>query len=280
MKKIIPILAAIIVCSFTAKSQDVIIKNDKTEIKTKILEVRDDVIKYKKFDNQEGPTYSIKKSEVLMIMYQNGTKEIIEHKAVEPIVEPVQKAAPNLENNVKHSNYTNNASRSSNNLPILKGENHLSLGLGLGSAIGSFGTSTKTPPLSISYDIAVTDEITVGPYLAYTSTGGTEYYYDNSANLRSYAYTYSHTIVGVKGKYHFEVSNKFSAYVGAILGYHSVSYKDDAPYPYNYSSTAKGSTILLSAHIGGAYELSNHSYVFAELGYGISYLNLGYSFKL
>jgi hypothetical protein len=46
------------------------------EIQVKVLEVSTDVVKYKKWDNLEGPTYSINKTEIFMIKYKNGTKDV------------------------------------------------------------------------------------------------------------------------------------------------------------------------------------------------------------
>jgi hypothetical protein len=62
----------------TLFAQDVIIKENGDEIKAKVTEVGTDVIKYKKFGNEQGPTYVISKQELFMIKYQNGTKEVIE----------------------------------------------------------------------------------------------------------------------------------------------------------------------------------------------------------
>ena len=56
----------------TALSQDVILKKDNTTVLSKVLEVTSTEIKYKKWSNQEGPTYSISRSEVVSINYQNG----------------------------------------------------------------------------------------------------------------------------------------------------------------------------------------------------------------
>ena len=55
-------------------SQDVITKKTGENIKAKILEVGLTEIKYKKFDNKNGPTYIISNSDVSMILYENGTK--------------------------------------------------------------------------------------------------------------------------------------------------------------------------------------------------------------
>ncbi|MGJ7030023.1 hypothetical protein [Niabella hirudinis] len=73
----------ILVTIFSTRAQDVIIKNDKTELKAKVLEILSSEIKYKKWEMQDGPTYSINKSEVFMIIYKNGQRESF---ASEPIV--------------------------------------------------------------------------------------------------------------------------------------------------------------------------------------------------
>jgi hypothetical protein len=65
----------LVIASINAYSQDVIIKNDKTEIKGKVLEVGENDVKYKKKDNPNGPTYSVSKSSILIIIYANGEKE-------------------------------------------------------------------------------------------------------------------------------------------------------------------------------------------------------------
>lgn len=57
-------------------SQDIITKKSGDDIKAKILEVGISEIKYKNFDNQDGPTYSLLKQDILIIRYQNGTKDI------------------------------------------------------------------------------------------------------------------------------------------------------------------------------------------------------------
>ena len=60
-----------------AYSQDVIVKKDGEEIKSKVMEVSGDEIKYKMWDYQDGPIYRIPASEIFMIKYQNGKKDIM-----------------------------------------------------------------------------------------------------------------------------------------------------------------------------------------------------------
>lgn len=58
-----------------ATAQDVIVKKDQTTVLSKVLEITGTEIKYKKWSNQDGPTYSINRSEVVSINYENGDVE-------------------------------------------------------------------------------------------------------------------------------------------------------------------------------------------------------------
>lgn len=61
----------------SAIAQDVIVKRDGEEIQCKILEVSTNKVKYKQWKNQDGPTFVEKKTDVLMLKYENGQKEVI-----------------------------------------------------------------------------------------------------------------------------------------------------------------------------------------------------------
>lgn len=52
------LLSAFVFISFTLSAQDVIVKMDKTEIKAKVIEIAETVIKYKKWEMQDGPLYN------------------------------------------------------------------------------------------------------------------------------------------------------------------------------------------------------------------------------
>lgn len=62
-------------------AQDVIINNTGDEIQAKVLEITSSEIKYKRYDNLDGPTITIAKSEVLLIKYENGTKDVFQNQA-------------------------------------------------------------------------------------------------------------------------------------------------------------------------------------------------------
>jgi hypothetical protein len=86
MKKLIFTILTSIFTVTIAYSQDVITKKTSEDIQAKVLEVTTTEIKYKKFDNINGPTYTLLKSEVLMIRYENGTKDIFnEEKRIDTV---------------------------------------------------------------------------------------------------------------------------------------------------------------------------------------------------
>lgn len=80
MKRIALILALALV-SVALSAQDIITKRDGTDIEAKVLEVLSSEIKYKRASNPDGPTYTLEKSEILMIRYENGEKDIMEQQS-------------------------------------------------------------------------------------------------------------------------------------------------------------------------------------------------------
>lgn len=77
MRRIFLFLFAGMLCVLTASAQDVIKMKDGKEIQAKISEITQDEIKYKSFDYQDGPTFTINKSDVNTITYANGMTEEI-----------------------------------------------------------------------------------------------------------------------------------------------------------------------------------------------------------
>jgi hypothetical protein len=76
MKIIISTILTSILSITLSFAQDIITLKSSDDIQAKVLEVTTNEIKYKKFDNQDGPTFTILKSDVLMVRYENGTKDI------------------------------------------------------------------------------------------------------------------------------------------------------------------------------------------------------------
>ncbi len=70
-------------------AQDIVFKKNGDEIKTKVLEVNILDIKYKKWENQQGPLYTLPKNEIFMIKYQNGDKDVFKEEVAEKIETPL-----------------------------------------------------------------------------------------------------------------------------------------------------------------------------------------------
>jgi hypothetical protein len=87
MKKVILLSLILIASLHNGFSQDIITKKNAEDIKAKVLEVTTTDVSFKKFDSPNGPTYRILKSEILMIRYQDGTKDVFTE-AQAPVEKP------------------------------------------------------------------------------------------------------------------------------------------------------------------------------------------------
>jgi cytochrome c biogenesis factor len=65
-------------------AQDIIVTKDSKRINAKVMEVNEDNIKYKNFDNQDGPVYTLSKSNIVTILYKNGQVETFETESSKP----------------------------------------------------------------------------------------------------------------------------------------------------------------------------------------------------
>lgn len=100
------LLIALFFLSLSGFAQDIIVKNDKTEIKAKIEELTETTIKYKKIDMLDGPTYNINVRDVFMIIYKNGTKEYMTPST--PVATPTAAPQVNFPTNTPSTNAPQN----------------------------------------------------------------------------------------------------------------------------------------------------------------------------
>lgn len=73
MKKIVFVLLSLV--PIYVMAQDVIVKKDGSTILSRILEVSSSEVRYKKYSNLDGPTYTIEKSKIQIINFENGDSE-------------------------------------------------------------------------------------------------------------------------------------------------------------------------------------------------------------
>ena len=72
--KLILVSLLVLLCA-KGFAQDVIHTQDGT-IQAKVVEITDDTVRYKTFDNLEGPDYSIPVGRVVRIVFENGTEKV------------------------------------------------------------------------------------------------------------------------------------------------------------------------------------------------------------
>ena len=76
MKYSIYLFLVIALFTITVSAQDKIYLKSGENIEAKILEINLNDVKYKRYTNQEGPLYTIVKSDIHMVIYENGESEI------------------------------------------------------------------------------------------------------------------------------------------------------------------------------------------------------------
>jgi len=150
----------------------------------------------------------------------------------------------------------------------VKGVNYLNAGIGL----GTFGLSgTGGLPLTASFEHGFSDKISAGGYLGFVQ--------------RRFAHDWKYTyfVIGARGSYHFsELLNiqneKLDVYGGASLYYRGYKLKyDDGEYSDLYDNS--GGTVGLALHAAARYMFKENLGGYAELGYGVSPLQLGVTLK-
>ncbi len=142
-----------------------------------------------------------------------------------------------------------------------KGDKLLNLGVGLNSYYGG------GIPLTGSFEVGVTEDISAGGSVSYLSGGGN--------------YGYSVLYIGARASYHVNKllnlnNDKVDLYGGLGLGYRNYSWKDS--YGFGYDADYNG--IYFGGFIGGRYYFKPNMAGFLELGAGgSSNANLGITFK-
>jgi hypothetical protein len=159
------------------------------------------------------------------------------------------------------------------------GNKFLNLGLGIGSVrYSGTGYSGTIPPLSISYENIIRDEILekgfigVGAYLGFSSYKWDYWFGD-------WGYRYTTVIPGARASFHYPVIDKLDSYTGLMLGYQIVSAREVGTVtPGLYRASSSG--FMWSWYAGGRYFLTDKFILMGEIGYGITYLNIGVALNI
>lgn len=171
-----------------------------------------------------------------------------------------------------------------------KGTPVLNIGLGFGGHVVYWGPGySSTPYINAAFDYGVFDfpevknlSVGIGGYLGFKSVSYTwdgwwrdkygRIHYDEPVKQ-----TWTYFNIGLRPTIHYSFNDKAELYGGLALEYVSVGYKYSNP--DFYTSGSYGSYVGWAGFIGGRYYFSNSFGLFTELGYGMSYFNIGVSFK-
>ncbi len=172
------------------------------------------------------------------------------------------------------------AQNKSNDASYHVGDNVVSAGIGLGSSINGYGSTSSTPAFSLQYERGLVDAgpgvISGGLYVGYKSFK----YSDADVSEK-----WNYTIIGLRGAYHYTGLNveNLDLYGGLMLSYDHLKYSwhDNGGFgepPTGYSGYGNGN-VELTAFIGARYYFVSNLAVFAELGYGVADANIGLAFR-
>lgn len=153
-----------------------------------------------------------------------------------------------------------------------KGTTAINAGVGL----GSYYNSLSIPPLSVSLDYGVADNLINGNNGS-ISVGGFAGYAASSYSSSVYKTTYSYISLGGRGAFHYQFAPKLDTYAGLMVSYDIASASSSSDYVVASAAT---SGINWTIFLGGRYFFTEKIGGFAELGYGFYNLNLGVTFKL
>jgi hypothetical protein len=180
------------------------------------------------------------------------------------------------------------ASAQSSSSDFREGDNVVSLGIGLGSALGSFTSNSRTPALSAQFEhgqweIGGPGTVSIGGYMGYKGFRNSGSFSSNGLSGR-YEENWRYIILGLRSAYHyhgFELKN-LDPYGGLMLSFNILDYSySDNVSNFDYNPGASYSnTMTLSLYLGSRYYLDSNWSAFAELGWGISFLTVGMAYKL
>ncbi len=181
-------------------------------------------------------------------------------------------------------------------------ENTHVINLGAGFGNNSYYTAYRgsgynyksSPAFSFSYEQAFRKKLGpgflgLGAYLGYQGASATyNYHWNKNGYDNNYYYknSWNNFMVAARGAYHFDFLNSKRAevYFGALAGLRIQSYRYETnnpdPYAVNYSVNSGGRVFpTFSVFAGARWYFVKNVALFAEAGYGISYLTGGLSFK-
>jgi hypothetical protein len=150
-----------------------------------------------------------------------------------------------------------------------KGGNSFTQGTTVGQAMLGLG-GVYGLPITLVAEHGITDKIGIGGMLGYARYSTSLPVYGN--------YAINNILIGARGHYHAYTTDKIDAYGAISIGYNLANISYPSTFP-TIAQTATAGGIFASGNIGGRYYFNPKLAAVAEIGYGVSYLNIGVAMK-
>ncbi len=159
------------------------------------------------------------------------------------------------------------------NRPFGKGDKVLNVGVGYGSTwYSGVYYDVHVPPVSASLEFGVANYILekgslgFAPYIGYST-------FKFEKGIGGYNYTL--ILAGLRGNFHYPFGGNLDTYASLFLGYNILKSKEfDSPTGFPETGGLRS-----AFYVGGRYYLAESFAVLVELGYGVTYLNVGLAVK-
>jgi hypothetical protein len=156
-----------------------------------------------------------------------------------------------------------------------KGFKVLNMGLGLGSSVYTESYyHLQFPLLSAAFEVGIVDHVLERGIIG---VGGYAGYYAYRYEYSKSGWNSSNIVIGARGNFHYPLLEKLDTYTGLMLGYEVVGTEKFGTTDIDYNLPSSG--IEWAWFVGGRYYFSEIFSALLELGYGITYLNLGVAIK-
>ncbi|MDR2621410.1 MAG: hypothetical protein LBC48_02380 [Dysgonamonadaceae bacterium] len=158
-----------------------------------------------------------------------------------------------------------------------KGDKVINLGIGVPVYLGGNGYELKLPLVSGSFDYGLFDglledkaSIGVGGYVGYTA--------NRFKYVGDRGYDFSYLIIGPRASFHYNPIDNLDTYGGLLLGLNIVGSSVYGDADQLHKPDNEGG-FLPAVYAGARYYFTGNIAVFAEVGYGVSLIEAGLSFK-
>lgn len=173
------------------------------------------------------------------------------------------------------------------NTRFAKGDIEISAGVGIIPTFFADQSKTIIPPLSAKIGYRVTNNLSLAAYAAYSSSETDQISLPDGSVTH---YENDYLILGLRGAAHTNRLDNWDIYGGFLFGYNMpqvtenrtfTTSGDVEPVSDQPSFTRPAEhTFTYSGFVGASYFFGKNMGAYAEIGYGISLLNVGLNFKI